>query len=115
MVTVKRIVPDISYRNPEQMRAFYQEVLGLSAVMDMGWVATMAVDAATRPQLTMMKDMGEEPPIMSIEVDDVDQAHQAAQDFGATIARDICNEAWGVRRFFVRDPDGNLLNILAHT
>ncbi|MGB0504598.1 MAG: VOC family protein [Pikeienuella sp.] len=114
MVTVKRIVPDISYRNPEQMKAFYRDVLGLSPVMDMGWVATMAVDAVAKPQVTMLKDMGEEPPVMSIEVDDVDAAHQAALDFGATIARAIRDEEWGVRRFFVRDPDGNLLNILAH-
>jgi hypothetical protein len=24
-------------------------------------------------------------------------------------------EAWGVRRFFVRDPNGKVLNILSHT
>jgi hypothetical protein len=24
------------------------------------------------------------------------------------------DEAWGVRRFYVRDPFGNLVNILAH-
>jgi hypothetical protein len=26
----------------------------------------------------------------------------------------MTDEPWGVRRFFVRDPDGNVINIVSH-
>jgi uncharacterized glyoxalase superfamily protein PhnB len=26
----------------------------------------------------------------------------------------LTDESWGVRRFFVRDPEGNVVNVLSH-
>jgi len=34
---------------------------------------------------------------------------------GAQIVHPLTDEPWGVRRFFVRDPDGNIVNVLAHS
>ncbi len=53
-------------------------------------------------------------PDVSIEVDDVDAAHAAAQATGAEIVHPLTDEPWGVRRFFVRDPNGAVLTILSH-
>ena len=53
-------------------------------------------------------------PQLSIEVDDVDAVHSKAQQLGLEIVYDITNEPWGVRRFYVRDPFGTIVNILAH-
>lgn len=114
MVTVKRIVPDLSYRNPAEMQAFYRDVLSLELVMDLGWVATLTSASETQPQVTLAKNTGDVAPVMSVEVDDVDAAYRAAVNFGAPIVRALQDEPWGVRRFFTSDPDGNILNILAH-
>ncbi|UWN51312.1 hypothetical protein ASALC70_03539 [Alcanivorax sp. ALC70] len=53
-------------------------------------------------------------PDLSIEVDDVDAALGRFRKAGVTIEYGPADEPWGVRRFFVRDPFGRLLNILQH-
>jgi predicted enzyme related to lactoylglutathione lyase len=53
-------------------------------------------------------------PDASIEVDDVDAAHAAAQRLGCEIVHPLTDEPWGVRRFFLRDPAGNVLNVVSH-
>ena len=42
------------------------------------------------------------------------QAYEAALASGAEIVHPVTTEPWGVRRFFVRDPDGNVVNVLSH-
>jgi uncharacterized glyoxalase superfamily protein PhnB len=53
-------------------------------------------------------------PEVSIQVDDVDAAYAAALQAGSEIVHPLTDEPWGVRRFFVRDPDGHVLNVLSH-
>lgn len=52
-------------------------------------------------------------PSASIEVDDVDACHRAAVACGAEIVHPLTDEPWGVRRFFVWDLDGHVINILS--
>lgn len=52
--------------------------------------------------------------MLSVDVDDVDAAYALAQRLGYDIIHPLTTEAWGVRRFFVRDPHGNVINIAAH-
>ncbi len=51
---------------------------------------------------------------MSVEVDDVDAAYAVMRTSGAEIIPLLQDEEWGVRRFFVRDPSGRVLNVLGH-
>jgi catechol 2,3-dioxygenase-like lactoylglutathione lyase family enzyme len=53
-------------------------------------------------------------PDLSVEVDDLDAALARVRRAGIAIEYGPVSEPWGVRRFFVRDPFGKLLNILAH-
>ena len=53
-------------------------------------------------------------PDMSIEVDDIDEALARVQRAGIPIEYGPKTEPWGVRRFYVRDPFGKLINILQH-
>ena len=53
-------------------------------------------------------------PDVSVQVDDVDACHAAAVQTGAEIVYPLTLEPWGVRRFFVRDPDGHVINMLSH-
>ena len=51
---------------------------------------------------------------MSVHTDDVDGAYTEAQKLGYEIVYPLTTEPWGVRRFFVRAPDGNVINIAYH-
>ena len=53
-------------------------------------------------------------PDLSIEVDDLDETYDRVTSAGYRIDYGPSNEPWGVRRFYVRDPFGRLVNILAH-
>jgi uncharacterized glyoxalase superfamily protein PhnB len=44
----------------------------------------------------------------------VDAIHAEAERHGAEIVYPLTDEAWGVRRFLVRDPNGIVLNIMCH-
>ena len=41
---------------------------------------------------------------------------QSYATFGfAGIVHELTKESWGVRRFFVRAPDGSVINMVSHT
>jgi len=118
-MTVKRIVTNIYSAEPARARAFYEDVLGLTLAMDKGWIVTFVSDAPERsaPQLSVASEggSGTELPDVSIEVDDVDAVLARAVAGGFDILYGPVDEPWGVRRFFVRDPHGKVLNILSHS
>jgi predicted enzyme related to lactoylglutathione lyase len=115
-MAVRRIVPDFQAEEPAASGRFYAEVLGLEAVMDQGWIVTFAAPGNPAAQISVMKQDATAPvqPDASIEVDDVDAAHEAARRLGCEIVHPLTDEPWGVRRFFVREPSGKVLNILTH-
>lgn len=115
-MTVRRIVANLAAADPPAVAGFYAELLGLETVMDMGWIVTLAADTEARPQLSLMQEGGSGTPVpdLSIEVDDVDAVLDRARSMGVEITYGPVDEPWGVRRFFVRDPSGRLVNILQH-
>jgi predicted enzyme related to lactoylglutathione lyase len=115
-VSVSRIVPVFQTDDPQATQEFYAEVLGLDLVMDMGWVRTYADPADRGVQIMAMADDATAPvaPDVSIEVDDVDAVHAEVQRRGYEIVHPLTDEAWGVRRFFVREPTGRVVNVLSH-
>ncbi|MGN8023898.1 VOC family protein [Phyllobacterium sp. 22229] len=115
-MAVRRIVPNLKASDPELARKFYQELLDLDVVMDHGWILTFASDVTSRPEVSVASEGGSGTPLpsLSIEVDDVDVIYQRAKTAGLEIPYDITDEPWGVRRFYVRDPFGNIVNILSH-
>ena len=74
---VRRIVPNLATDDVERATAFYRDLLGLTVVMDHGWIATFAApDAMAAPQLSVASEGGSGMPVpdISIEVDDLDEA-----------------------------------------
>jgi len=116
-MVVKRIVPNIQTSHPRKAHKFYAEVLGLDLVMDLGWIRTYASGLSGRAQITVAKDGGAGAmlPDISIEVDDLDGVLTLMRAKRIKIEYGPVDEPWGVRRFFVRDPFGTLLNIVSHT
>jgi catechol 2,3-dioxygenase-like lactoylglutathione lyase family enzyme len=84
--------------------------------MDMGWIATYGSSTKMSVQLSFMSEGGSGRPVpdISIEVDDVDEALRRMKKARFKIEYPLTDEPWGVRRFFVRDPFGRLVNILEH-
>ena len=68
------------------------------------------------PQVSIATEGGSGTPVpdLSVEVDDLDEALRRVRDAGLAIEYGPATEPWGVRRFYVRDPFGRLVNILAH-
>jgi predicted enzyme related to lactoylglutathione lyase len=115
-MSVRRIVPNLATADPGKAKAFYGDMLGLDLAMDMGWIATYTSPKKMAPQISFMSEGGSGTPVpqISIEVDDVDNLYERAKSAGFEIVYNITDEPWGVRRFFVRDPFGTIVNILAH-
>lgn len=113
---VKRIVANLACPAPDAARRFYQEVLGLEVLMDHGWLAAYGNHESMTVQLAIASEGGNgtSVPDLSIEVDDLEEALQRIQAAGIPLEYGPAVEAWGVRRFFIRDPLGKLLNILVH-
>lgn len=113
---VKRVVANLATEDLEQARVFYQDILGLDLLMDHGWIRTYGSGAQMTVQLSVASEGGSGTPVpdLSIEVDQLDEAHQRMKDAGFAIEYGPASEPWGVRRFYVRDPFGRLINILVH-
>jgi len=113
---VKRIVANIDTPNTPAAKHFYQDVLGLDLLMDHGWITTYGNSEKMDVQISFASQGGSDTPTpdLSIEVDDVDAALERIKIAGFPIEYGPVDEPWGVRRFFVRDPFGKLVNILTH-
>ena len=115
-MSIRRIVPNINSADPLASKPFYEDVLGLRSVMDMGWIVTFASPSNPTAQISIVaSDTRDEPHAdISIEVSDVDHCHAMAQRHGHAIVYPLTDEPWGVRRFFVRDPNGVIVNVVSH-
>jgi catechol 2,3-dioxygenase-like lactoylglutathione lyase family enzyme len=115
-VKVKRIVSNVATSDVDKASAFYKEILGLKVLMDLGWIRTFGSTSKTTIQVSVMSEggSGTAVPDISIEVNDVEEALTRAQKAGIAIEYGPATEPWGVRRFYVRDPFGKLINILQH-
>jgi catechol 2,3-dioxygenase-like lactoylglutathione lyase family enzyme len=115
-MNVKRIVANIAVEDPAAAKRFYQDILGLDVLMDMGWMVTYGSSEAMTVQVSFMTEGGAGAPVpaLSIEVDDVDATLARVEKAKLPIEYGPVHEPWGVHRFFVRDPFGNLVNVLAH-
>ena len=113
---VKRIVSNIAASWIEPSKAFYRDIFEMTVVMDLGWIVTFSAEADAQPQISIASEggAGTAVPEISIEVDNLDEIYQRLVAAGFPIEYGPVKEPWGVRRFFVRDPFGRLLNVLAH-
>ncbi|QKD01008.1 VOC family protein [Mesorhizobium loti] len=113
---VRRIIANIATSDIAAAKRFYQDVLGLVLLMDHGWIATYGSQEKMDVQISFAEQGGSGTPVpdLSIEVDDVEAALQGMKAAGFAIEYGPADEPWGVRRFYVRDPFGRLVNILSH-
>ena len=113
---VERIVANIAAKDVAAAKRFYQDILGLDVLMDLGWIATYGSTQKMTVQVSVLSEGGSGTPVpdLSIEVDDLDAALARMKKAKIRIEYGPADEPWGMRRFYVRDPFGKLVNILAH-
>ncbi len=114
---VRRITANLHAPDPAALARFYSDVFQLGTLMDLGWIAALGAERQQAASLQLASEGGSGTPLpcLSIEVDDLDQAHANATAAGADITYGPVTEPWGVRRFYFRDPAGNLINVATHT
>jgi len=113
---VNRIVSNIETPNPTDAEAFYENVFGLELVMDHGWIRTYSSGVEMPVQVSIASEGGSGTPVpdLSIEVDDLETALARIRNANIKVEYGPVSEPWGVRRFYVRDPFGKLVNVLQH-
>ncbi|MBX7502371.1 VOC family protein [Qipengyuania sp. YG27] len=113
-MAVTRIVANLLTDEPVALAQFYGRAFGLEIPHDMGWIAFLTSDATQTIELHTASQGGSdtELPVISIGVDDLDATHAAVIAEGAEVVYGPVRESWGLRRFFFRDPAGNLVNVV---
>jgi catechol 2,3-dioxygenase-like lactoylglutathione lyase family enzyme len=113
---VKRIIANVFTRNPANVDYFYRDLLELDLIMDQGWIRTYAAMEKMAVQVSFASEGGSGTPLpdLSIEVDDLEEALNRFKSVHIPLEYGPTSEPWGVKRFFVRDPTGKLINILQH-
>ena len=113
-IRVAQIIADLHVPDLPAARSFYSDYLGLAdEEFNLGWVARYT-SPESRATLQVMTSDATAPadPVVSVLVDDVELAYRQAQERGYEIVHPLTTEVWGVTRFFVRAPDGNVLNVV---
>lgn len=110
------VMANLHVTDIETARDFYTDYLGLSAEgFNLGWVARyQSPDQQAIVQLVTKDATSPHDSVISVRTHDIEQAYEEAQQRGFEIVHPITTEAWGVRRFLVRAPDGNVINIVKH-
>jgi catechol 2,3-dioxygenase-like lactoylglutathione lyase family enzyme len=118
MMRVSGIVANLPVADIAAARDFYTDYLGLSVEgFNLGWVANYrSPSGEATVQLVTRDATAPHDSVISVHVGSgVDEAYAEAQRRGYEIVHPLTDEAWGVRRFFVRAPDGNVINIVSHS
>jgi catechol 2,3-dioxygenase-like lactoylglutathione lyase family enzyme len=115
-VRVHRIIADVPVADLDAAKGFYTGYLGLrTEEFNLGWVARYSSpETGAHLQLVSRDATAPENPVISVLVDDVDAAYAEARERGYEIVHPLTTEAWGVHRFFVRAPDGTVINMVGH-
>jgi predicted enzyme related to lactoylglutathione lyase len=120
-MNVIRIVPNLSSADFVASRDFYAAMFDLvvSVENDDWYVQLMAESnsdtqhrlpqAGSRAVRRPDRVIGAYGVVLTIHVDDVDEAYERAKRLGAEIAAEIRNEDYGQRHFLVVDPNGLVL------
>jgi catechol 2,3-dioxygenase-like lactoylglutathione lyase family enzyme len=112
----RRVLTNLRVPDVEAAKGFYTDFLGLDTEeFNLGWVARYSSpDKRASVQLVTGDATAPEDSNISVTTDDVDAAYAEAQAAGYEIVHPLTTEPWGVRRFFVRAPDGTVINVVNH-
>lgn len=114
---IKRIHPYVESIDPEIARDFYVSVFALDVAMEGPVIGLVSLHVPSAQLIVTRQGMETPQPDFGIDVGDpyaVDMAHERVAALGMHVVYGLTNEPWGVRRFFFKDPDGRIVNVLSH-
>jgi len=118
MIKYRRITPDITSNKIEESKTFYANFIGLKLAMDMGWILTFISESNPTAQINLLRsekqNIDNTNVAFSIESSDVEGLYKKALAENIEIVYPLKSEEWGVKRFFVKDPNGVTVNIMCH-
>jgi catechol 2,3-dioxygenase-like lactoylglutathione lyase family enzyme len=116
-MSVRRILAYAGGHELDASRDFYVEVLGMQIVMEDPVLDLQSPDNPAAEVIIGAQEMQDAKPSFGIDVGEpaaVDAAHAEVLRRGLRVVYPLTDEPWGVRRFFVEDPGGTIVNVLAH-
>jgi catechol 2,3-dioxygenase-like lactoylglutathione lyase family enzyme len=116
-MAVKRIVAYAGGADVAASRDFYVEVLGMRVAMEDPVLDLQSPDVATAELIIGAQEMQDPQPSFGVDLGEpaaVDAAHAEVVRRGLRVVYPLTDEPWSVRRFFVEDPGGTIVNVLAH-
>jgi len=116
-MAVKRIVAYAGGDELAASRDFYVEVLGMRVAMEDPVLDLQSPDDPAAEIIIGAQEMQDAQPSFGVDVGEpasVDAAHAEVVRRGLRVVYPLTDEPWGVRRFFVEDPSGTIVNVLAH-
>ncbi|WP_116202806.1 VOC family protein [Amycolatopsis circi] len=114
---IKRIIAYAEGSDDAETRDFYVNVLGLDVAMDNPVLGLRSSDNPAAQVLVLAPGSIDPVPRWGIDLGEpeaVERAHAEAVRRGLRVVYPLTDESWGVRRFFVEDPGGTVVNVLAH-
>jgi catechol 2,3-dioxygenase-like lactoylglutathione lyase family enzyme len=120
-VPIPRIVPYLESSDVAAVKDFYVDALGLEVAMEdpayPDYLGLASPDNSSAQIVVAATGVESPMPTLGIDLGDaaaVEAAHAAALERGLEILYPLTDEPWGIRRFFVRDPTGAVVSLLAH-
>ena len=105
----------------ESMRTFYQQVLQVEPQIYRGNYVEFPLEAGTLALwrqseweafgITSMRGAANQSVLIEFEVEDVDREYTRLKALPMAWVQEVTTQPWGHRAFYVRDPDGNVLNV----
>jgi len=106
--------------NLEPMRTFYQQVLQIEPQIYRGNYVEFTLEAGTLALwrqsecaeygLGALRGAANDRILIELEVADVDREYARLKGLPVECVQELTTQPWGHRGFYVRDPDGNVLN-----
>jgi catechol 2,3-dioxygenase-like lactoylglutathione lyase family enzyme len=120
-MTIRRALPVLKSADLRASRAFYVDVLGFEVAMDEPGFLMIRSPSVPTTQIILIDADASQPfdPLVgmidvSCEVEDVDAIHDRVEARGMEVLHPLTDESWGIRRFFVREPGGTVVNVAMH-
>ena len=106
--------------NLEPMRTFYQQVLQIEPQIYRGNYVEFTLEAGTLALwrqsecaafgLGALRGTANDRVLVELAVADVDAEYARLRGLQVAVVQEVTTQPWGHRAFYVRDPDGNILN-----
>ena len=109
----------------DSAKSFYRDNFGFNIVFENEWYLHLVSDSGIQVAF-MLPNQPSQPDIfkkqydgngfvLSLEVDDADQAFSQANKNSLDIALELKSEEWGQRHFAIKDPNGVYIDIVQAT